>query len=122
MRAASAQFSEADYQLVCETLQRFEENKLLRAYAEAALKRWPGRPVFVYLSVIARYGNDLYDIPDRELYALDKAALDARKQGDQRTASRISAQLAPPMDDIPFSDDAPFDSFDDLPGNPRAIF
>lgn len=121
-RAANAKFSEADHLLVCEAWQRFEENELLFAYAEAALKRWPGRPVFVYLSVIARYGNDPYDIPDRELHALDQAAKDARKQGDQRTASRISVLLAPPMDDMIFSDDDPFNPFDDLPDNPRAMF
>lgn len=121
-RAANAKFSEADHLLVCEALQRIEDNGLLLAYAEAALKRWPGRPVFVYLSVNARYGNDPYEIPDRVLHALDKAVVNARKQGDQRTAHRILALLAPPMDDMPFSDDDPFDTFDDLPGNPRAMF
>jgi len=116
-RATKAKFSEADHLSVCEAWQRFGENELLLAYAEAALKRWPGRPVFVYLRVIGRYGNYLYDIPDRELYALDKAVEDARKQGDPRTASRISALLDPPMDDS-----GPFNPFDALPGSPRAIF
>lgn len=122
-RAATAKFSEADHLLVCEALQRFEENGLLLAYAGAALKHWPGRPVFVYLRVLARYGNYLYDIPDRELDALDKAAADARKQGDQRTAQRISALLAPPMDDdMPFLDNDSFNPFDDYSDSPRAMF
>lgn len=121
-RAAKAKFSETDHLLVCETFQRFEEKELLLAYAEAALKRWPGRPVFVYLRAIARYGNDPYDIPDREFYVLDKAAEDARKQGDQRTASRIGALLAPPVHDMPFPDDGPFNPFDDLPNDSRAMF
>jgi tetratricopeptide (TPR) repeat protein len=121
-RAAREKFSEADYLLVCEALQRIGENELFSVFAEAALKYWPGRPVFVYLSAVSRYGNDPYEIPQREIHALDQAAKEARKQGDTRTASRISLLLAPPMDDMPFFDDEPFDSFSDLTDSPRAMF
>lgn len=121
-RAANGNFSEIDHLLVCEALQRIGENEVLLAYAEAALKHWPNRPVFVYLRVVARYGNDPYKIPDRELHALDKAEHEAHKQGDPRTASRISLLLAPPMDDMPFSDDEPFSPFNDFEESPRAMF
>ncbi len=121
-RAVKAKFSEADHLLVCEALQRFEEEELLFIYAEAALKRWPGRPIFVYLRAVARYEKAKFYIPDRELYALEKAFEDAKKQGDQRTASRISLLLAPPMDAMPFPDDDSLNPFDDYPDDPRAMF
>ncbi|MBI5438397.1 MAG: hypothetical protein HY936_05550 [Nitrosomonadales bacterium] len=121
-RAATSRFSEAEHLLVCEAWQRSDEEDLLFTYAEAALKRWPGRPVFVYFRVMARYGNDSYNIPDRDMHALDKAYKDAKKQGDQRTAQRILTLLEPPMDDMPFSDGDPFDTFGDMPGSPRAMF
>lgn len=124
-RAVKAKFSEADHLLVCEALQRSGEKELLLTYAEAALKRWPSRPVFVYFRVTARYGNDSYNIPDRDFDALDKALEDARKQGDERTAQRILAVLDP-MEDMsvqdPYLDDDPFNPFDGIPGSPRAMF
>ena len=121
-RAVKAKFSEADHLLVCEALQRFEEDELLSIYAEAALKRWPGRPIFVYLRAVARYEKSTFYIPERELYALEKAFKEAKIQGDQRTASRIGLLLAPPMDDMPFPGDDSLNPFDDYPDDPRAMF
>jgi tetratricopeptide (TPR) repeat protein len=66
-RAAAAQFAEPDQLLVCEALQRRDEHDLARRYAEAALKRWPGRPVFVYLKAAAAYGANPWRMPRREL-------------------------------------------------------
>ncbi|MDP4027969.1 MAG: tetratricopeptide repeat protein [Gallionella sp.] len=124
-RAVKAKFSEADHLLVCEALQRSGEKELLLTYAEAALKRWPDRPVFVYFRVTARYGNDSYDIPDQDFDALEKALENARLQGDERTAQRILAVLDP-MEDMsvqdPYPDDYPFNPFDGIPGSPRAMF
>jgi len=107
---------------VCEALQRLEEEELLFIYAEAALKCWPDRPIFVYLRAVASYEKATYYIPERELYALEKAFEEAKKQGDQRTASRISLLLAPPMDDMPFPGDDSLNPFDDYPDDPRAMF
>jgi len=121
-RAVKAKFSEADHLLVCEALQRLEEEELLFIYAEAALKCWPDRPIFVYLRAVASYEKATYYIPERELYALEKAFEEAKKQGDQRTASRISLLLAPPMDDMPFPGDDSLNPFDDYPDDPRAMF
>lgn len=119
-RAAMEKFSEADHLLVCEALQRIGENELAVAYSEAALKHWPGRPVFVYIRAISRYGKDHYGIPQHEMSALNMAAEEARKQGDQRTAARIRMLVASSMDDLP--DDDPFSPFDAIPDNPRVIF
>ncbi|MFA7241012.1 MAG: hypothetical protein WC091_12955 [Sulfuricellaceae bacterium] len=133
-RAAKLKFAEADHLLVCEALQRIEEDELLAVYAKAALKRWPGRPVFIYLDVVARYGSCYYDIPDRVLYMLDDIVDDARAQGDHRTAARIRALLSPPPDDdfmdddddelfgMPFPDmKGGFDPFGGLPADPRTM-
>ena len=66
-RAAAAQFAEPDQLLVCEALYRRNERDLARRYAEAALRRWPRRPVFVYLKAAAIYGANPWQIPQREL-------------------------------------------------------
>lgn len=108
-RALKMPFSEADYLLVCEALHRCEDHELLTAFTKEALKRWPGRPVFVYLNVIARHGSDIYFIPYKDQDALDRAAREAHKQGDHRTSSRIRTLLSPPEEDM---DDDSFDPFD----------
>jgi tetratricopeptide (TPR) repeat protein len=123
-RAAREKFTAEDYLLVCEALQRIEENQLFTVFAEAALKHWPDRPVFVYLSVVSRYGDHPYDIPMQKQYALDKAAKDARKQGDMRTASRIGMLLMSSMDDDDDDDDDDMPFFgeeldDSFPGSSR---
>jgi len=111
-RALKKRFSESDHLLVCEAFHRCEDIELLIAYTKEALKRWPGRPAFVYLNVIARHGNDIYFIPYKDQDALDQARRDANIQGDHRTAARIRALLSPPEEDC---DDDLFDDPFDLP-------
>lgn len=132
-RAAKLKFVEADHLLVCEALQRVGEDELLSVYAKAALKRWPGRPAFLYLDVVARYGSCYYDIPGRVLDMLDDAVDDARALGDHRTAARIHALLSPPPDDgfmdddddpfgMPFPDmNGAFNPFGGIGSDPRAM-
>ena len=88
-RAAIARFPESDRRMICEALLRHREFDLVRAYAEEALKHWPDRPVFLYFKMAALYGNDSERIKPREFDDLQKAAEEARRQGDERTGIRI---------------------------------
>lgn len=92
--AAGLQFSESDHLLVCEALHRHGQSDLTRRFAAAALERWPGRPVFVYLDAAARFGAAPWRMPQREWERLDRVFEQARDQGDERTATRLSKLLA----------------------------
>ena len=115
-RAATTQFAEPDQLLVCEALHRRNEHDLARRYAEAALRRWPGRPVFVYLKAAATYGANPWQIPPRELPALEQALDQAQAQGDQRTALRLRDLLSAPMGDFGPPGEDEFDDPDELEG------
>lgn len=91
--AARLQLDEADQLLLCEALHRHGQAELTRQFAAAALARWPGRPVFVYLEAAARYGARPWTLPQAEGERLDRAFEQARDQGDERTASRLSKLL-----------------------------
>ncbi len=122
-KAAKAQYSESDLRLICEALQRRREYTLLNAYAQAALKRWPGKPVFVYYKMVQHVDRP-YMMPDGAWGALQKAAKDARQQGDHRTAQRIDSLLRPAVFGDPFFDeeDDDEDAFDmPPPGDERSV-
>jgi tetratricopeptide (TPR) repeat protein len=91
--AASTDFSETDLLLVCEALQRHRLSDLTRRFAAAALKRWPGRPAFVYFEADANFGAEPWRMPQREWQRLDRTYEQARDQGDERTANRLSKLL-----------------------------
>ena len=108
-RAASApHFSESEHLLVCEALHRHGQPDLTRRFAEAALERWPQRPAFVYLDAAARFGAEPWRMPQREWQRLDRVFEQARDQGDQRTAARLSKLLAAAGHGVP-GDDLPSD-------------
>jgi tetratricopeptide (TPR) repeat protein len=109
--AATAQFTEPDQLLVCEALHRRNERELARRYAEAALKRWPGRPVFMYLKAAATYGANPWQMPRREIELLERAHKEAVSRGDQRTALRLGELLSAAVGNIGLSGD---DEDDDL--------
>lgn len=87
------QLAEADHRLLCEALLQHRQRDLTRRFAAAALARWPGRPVFVYLEAAARWSAAPWTIPGDELERLDRVYEQAREQGDERTASRLNALL-----------------------------
>jgi tetratricopeptide (TPR) repeat protein len=96
-RAAAADFSEAEQIAVCEAWLRWHQISLLRAYAEAGLKRWPGRPVLVYLKTFAWHQRSAWcSMTDGERRALGRAAEQAAADGDQRTLLRIRDLMRPP--------------------------
>ncbi len=115
-RAAALPFSESDQHLVCEALHRRNEHDLARRYAEAALKRWPGRPVFVYLRAAAAYGDNPWQMPPRELRALEQALELAQARGEQRIALRLSELLSATMGDFAMPGDPGLDDMDGIDG------
>jgi tetratricopeptide (TPR) repeat protein len=122
-RAAAAQFAEPDQLLVCEALHRCSEHDLARRYAEAALRRWPRRPVFVYLKAAAIYGANPWRIPQRELVVLEQALAEAQSHGDQRTALRLHELLSAATGEFGLpGEDLGDDDLEELPGDaPRAM-
>ena len=91
--AARLQLNETDHLLLCEALHRHGQLELTRRFAAAALARWPGRPVFGYLEAAARFGAAPWTMPQTEWERLDRVFEQARDQGDERTASRLSKLL-----------------------------
>lgn len=91
--ATHAQQTEIDHLLLCEALHRHGQPELTRRFAAAGLARWPGRPVFVYLEAAARFGALPRAMPQTEWDRLDSVFEQARDQGDQRSASRLSKLL-----------------------------
>lgn len=115
--AAAAQFAESDQLVVCEALHRHNKRALVRRYAEAALRRWPARPVFVYLRASAAYGANPWRMPQRELLALDRALELAQASGDQRTALRLGDLLAAATGHIGLPGEDDDDYLNGLPGD-----
>lgn len=126
-RAATAlRMSESEHLLISEALHRHGQPGLTRRFAAAALKHWPGRPVFVYLEAAARFGSAPWRMPRAEWVRLDRVFSQAREQGDERSAARLSrllgaarnprdADFPQDLDDFDEDDDDDFEA-DDLDG------
>lgn len=126
LRAAAGDFSETERIAVCEAWLRRDRFKLLRAYADAGLKRWPGRPALVYFKIYAKHDGDAWEyLSLSDERALESAAEEAARTGDDRTAVRIRQLLYPsdmpgrghfhPLDD--FIDQCDDDEQDGFPGD-----
>jgi len=73
----------------CETLRRARLPRARQAFAEVALRRWPGTPVLVLHAFEARQESGMRYPSDADLDRLDAAWQRAQEAGDQRTAHRI---------------------------------
>ncbi|MDP2787807.1 MAG: tetratricopeptide repeat protein [Pseudomonadota bacterium] len=102
-RAAAGRYVEADMASICEAFLRVEEYDLLRLYADAALKHWPQRPLFVYFKA-ASFADKPYLMPQHVRNDLDRAA-EACQQNDRRTGQRIQSLFHAIEDEMPFADD-----------------
>lgn len=91
--ATAAQGSESELMLVCEALLRQGRTGLTQRFAATALKRWPGRPAFVYFELAGHYLSEPWCMPAREQQRLEQAFEQARTQDDRRSASRIAELL-----------------------------
>ncbi len=116
-RAAGLDFSRAELEQLCETWLRLDQDELRAGYARAALKRWPGTPLFVYHRIMAAFDH-LCMLSGKEIRQLETALERAREEGDMRTAHRITDILDdgisfPAPGDYEPDIDA-FDPFDDV--------
>jgi tetratricopeptide (TPR) repeat protein len=106
---------------ICEAWSRHKEHDLLEKFANAARKRWPDRPIFVYHAVAARFGKNACIETDRDFADLERAGERARQSKDFKLESRIEALFEadnPPPD---FDDSDP-DLMDGPPlMDPRAL-
>ena len=91
--ARTLSLGEGETVLVCEALLRQEQFNLTMRFAHAALRQWPGRPVFEYLHAAGRFGAEPLDMPESEWQRLDEVCDRAEAAGDQRTATRLRKLL-----------------------------
>lgn len=89
---------------ICEAFSRHHEHELLEVFANAARKRWPEQPIFVYHAVAARFGQVRFIESARDYTDLEKAGEQARQSKDLRLASRIDTLF-----DVADEDDEVFD-------------
>ncbi len=92
--AARWPLSRPDLEGACETLSRAQLDDARRAFADSALKRWPGAPIFELHRFDAIYGEGSRRFPQRgDLDRLDAAWALARELGDNRSAHRLGEIL-----------------------------
>jgi tetratricopeptide (TPR) repeat protein len=94
--AARLDYSLPETELICETWLRLAQPDLRTRYARAALKRWPGTPVFVFHRVDADHDR-FVPLSSKDLRELETAHERAQEEGDMRSAHRIEALLAAGM-------------------------
>jgi cellulose synthase operon protein C len=100
-RAARLKLDQSEIESICETLRRTDLHDVRLAFAEAALKRWRGEPVFELHAFEARHrGVVPWNIPMREMLRLEQALERARDKGDSRLVHRLIEVLSGPP--LPF--------------------
>ena len=92
--AAAWPLPQGECESACETLRRARLPRAWQAFAEAALRRWPERPIFVLHAFEARQASGTRYPSEADLDRLDAAWQRAQEAGDQRTAHRIGEVLA----------------------------
>ncbi len=92
--------TQQESEVVCETLRRCGLNEVRLAHARAALKRWPGMPMFELHAIEAKFEGVYWNVSEAELERLETALEVAQKTGDKRTALRIQEAL---YETTPFS-------------------
>ncbi len=100
-RAARLALERDELEAICETLRRTSLHEARRAFAEAALQRWRGEPVFELHLFEARHGSKRpWNIPIADLERLERALDRARVNGDSRLIHRfidLLGRLAGPL-------------------------
>ena len=92
--AASLALAESEYLQVCEALHRQAQADLTLRFAQAALQRWPERPLYLYFAAAGRLGGQPGVLAQDDVQRLRRALDQARSDGDQRTATRIGKLLS----------------------------
>jgi len=92
--AARLELERGQLETACETLARAGMHKARLGFARAALRRFPGEPVFELHAFEARHGDYGYlGIQEREIERLEQAEQRAREAGDMRLAIRLEEAL-----------------------------
>jgi cellulose synthase operon protein C len=100
-QTARLKLDQGEMESICETLRRTDLHDVRLAFAEAALKRWRGEPVFELHAFEARHrGVVPWNVPMRETLRLEQALERARDSGDSRLVHRIIEALSGPS--LPF--------------------
>ncbi len=92
-RAAGLELTQQEREAACETLRRCGLHQARLAHARAALKNWPGLPVFVLHAFEAQHPGGYWRVRHTDLNRLEDALTRARGDGDTRTAHRIGELL-----------------------------
>ena len=91
--AATLPLADSEYLQVCEALHRQAQFDLTLRFAQAALQRWPDRPLYLYFAAAGRLGGQTGALAQPERQRLVQALDQARSEGDQRTVTRIGKLL-----------------------------
>jgi hypothetical protein len=106
LRAGSQlDLSHQESEAVCETLRLQPWHAIRLLYARAALKRWPGEPVFELHALEAKHEEAFRRLSGAEIERAERAAERARSSGDVRTAHRLRTLLLEPTFVPPFLDE-----------------
>ncbi len=92
-RAAGLKLAQQECEAACETLRRCGLHQARSAHARAALKRWPGLPVFELHAFEAKHAGRYWTTGAADITQLENALIQARNDGDTRTAHRIGELL-----------------------------
>lgn len=96
-RAARLKLGLSELESICETLRRVNLDAARLAFANAALKRWRGEPVFELHAFEARHGGVMpWNLTMPDLLRLEKALERARAAGDSRLVHRLIELLNGP--------------------------
>ena len=91
---------------ICEAWSAHKEHDLLEKFANAARKRWPERPIFIYHAVAARFGKNGCIEIERDFEDLERAGELAQKNKDFKLDSRIEALFEADNPSPDFDDDS----------------
>lgn len=92
-RAAGLELPQQKYEAICETLRRCGLDDARLAHARAALKRWPGLPIFELHAFEAKHEKAYSPVTQAEVARLEEARNRAHSAGDTRTAHRLEEIL-----------------------------
>ncbi|HLA34837.1 MAG TPA: hypothetical protein VJ001_08225 [Rhodocyclaceae bacterium] len=116
--AAKGDFSATELIEICESFSKVDAVEIQIKFAEAGMKRWPDRPIFVLYYATAKEKKQKF-LPMEDSDAIDRAMVLAGEQGDRPTELRLkelSRRHGNPFGAFnPFGDDFDDDDTCDCP-------
>ncbi|OQW93534.1 MAG: hypothetical protein BWK79_10640, partial [Beggiatoa sp. IS2] len=92
-KALSQKFSQDEMFNICQCFLQVAQYKLLREYANIALKRWEKRPAFLFYQIYSQVEGKASQLSEKQFTRLDEAVGKAKHAGDERTALMITRFL-----------------------------